>query len=208
MATNQAQGPTRSGGRRELYIIVGTFLLVLLTSTALYKAAESGLVDMPGLLGTSNNGELIKPPVAIAELRLTHADGRPFDFVQEDGSWTFLVPVPGRCDAACMQNLYLTRQVHTALGKEMDRVRRLAVTTATPSAGLTTLLAKEHPGVPLLQAPADLGDRLAGVAADRYYVVDPYGWVMMYYTPEHGGKAVLADMKFLLKYAADPGEES
>ncbi len=43
----------------------------------------------------------------------------------------------GRCDAACENSLYVTRQIHVAMGKEFNRLRRLYV--STDSVGSTQL---------------------------------------------------------------------
>lgn len=208
MATQSSTPLTPAGrkNRRDLYLIVGTFVFVIVSSTLLYMAADRGMLDMPSLLGTSNRGDLLEPPVRIEALGLRHPDGRPFDFASEDGAWTLLVPATGVCEGECGQNLYLTRQVRTALGRDAAEVKRLVVALGAPQPALAELVEREHPGVPLLTAaPADF-DQI-DVAGNRYFLVDPYGWVMMAYTPAHDGKELMADLKFLLKYAPDRQKE-
>lgn len=199
--------PTDRKNRRDLYLIAGIFVFVLVSSSLLYMAADRGLLDMPSLLGTSNRGDLLQPPVQIDTLGLRHPDGRPFDFASEDGAWTLLLPVRGSCDGDCGQNLYLTRQVRTALGRDAAEVKRLVVALDAPDPTLAELVEREHPGVPLLTAST--ADFTSGVDAsgDRYFLVDPYGWVMMAYTPAHDGKELMVDLKFLLKYAPDRQKE-
>lgn len=201
--------------RRELYLIIGSIIFVMVASTALFKAADSGLIDMPSLLGTSNNGVLIEPPQRIDELELRHPGGRPYDFDDESGAWTLLVPVTADCDDACARNIYLTRQARTALGRDMGKVNRLIVAAGEPGTALVERIAAEHPDATLLTAPtegfatafADSEPPLQPLRDNLYFAVDPYGWMMMYYTPEHDGHALLDDMKFLLKYSPDREKE-
>ena len=98
-------------------IIMGSLILVVLASTLLFRAAVNGGVDLPALLGTKNSGVLIKPPRPIAELPLRFANGEIFDFAKQPKQWSIAIPVSAHCDTQCEQTLYLTRQIHIALGK-------------------------------------------------------------------------------------------
>ncbi|MDX9873973.1 MAG: hypothetical protein RBS88_03615 [Spongiibacteraceae bacterium] len=201
-------------GRRELYIIVGMLVLVMVGATALYKAAEHGVLDLPSLFGTNNNGVLISPPQRIDALDLRYADGSPFDFERDDSRWTLLVPVPPSCNEQCQNNLYITRQARTALGRDMNRVSRLIVTAGAPETSLAELINREHNGVPVLRVSETAFDRVFGdlqrpiqpLADNLILLVDPRGWMMMYYTPEHDGYDILDDMKLLLKYSPKQAE--
>src|SRR5690606_18926670 len=114
----------------------------VIASTTLYRAASSGAIDLPNLLGTNNNGTLITPPLALADLPLRAASGEQFDYGTQQPQWTLLVLAGDSCDESCTRNLYLTRQVRTALGKEAGRIRRYLVTTTAPSAETEAFLAK------------------------------------------------------------------
>ena len=216
MSNESKPGPSAAGkkNRRDLYLIIGVMAAVVIASTTLYRAATSGAINLPNLLGTNNNGTLITPPLPLADLPLQAASGEAFDFGAQERKWTLLVLAGDDCDETCAKNLYLTRQVRTALGKETPRIRRYLVTTGAPSAATEAYLAKEHPN--LLQLRADraaverfLAPGLGGkdaFAEHLYFVVDPQGWVMMSYTPAHDGKAVMADLKFLLKNSHEQDE--
>lgn len=201
---NSMQTPQKpSGGRRDLYLIFGFLVAVVATSTALYWAATSGRVDLPKLLGTKNNGELIAPPRYFAELPLLNQSGIAFEFAKESSQWTLLIPVAGHCDEGCAHTLYITRQIQVALGKDASRVRRYLIgSEATPDAAFEKLLT-QHPGVKFLQADAATYQKLfegfEPVRNQQYFIVDPKGWLMMVYSPALDGNAVMADLKFLLK---------
>lgn len=190
------------GARRDLYLIVGLLIAVVAASTALYWAATTGRVDVPAMLGTKNNGDLIRPPRAFAEMTLRKSDGTAFDFAHEKPRWTLLIPVTSQCDENCAQTLYLTRQIRTSLGKDLDRVQRYFISkSGAPDAEFEKLLT-QHAGAQVLLADAAAFDKLfegfEPVRDRRYFVVDPDGWLMMAYRPDHDGKAVIADLKFLL----------
>ena len=186
-------------------IILGSLVIVVLASTLLFRAAVKGNIDLPALLGTKNNGVLIRPPLAIAGLPLSLGDGQSFDFAKQPKHWRLLIPVTAHCDAQCQQTLYITRQIHIALGKYADRLQRYIITTQYPLDAEFQELLKQHPKLGVLQAqPADFGrffarDELRPLQKHQYFVLDPEGWLMMYYDPTHNGKAVLKDLKFLLR---------
>lgn len=205
--TANIPGKAHKQSRLALFLIIGTIAAVIIASTLLFTATQKGWVDLPALLGTRNNGALISPPKAIADLPLQDEGGAAFDYAAQKKRWTLLVPVAARCDDACEQALYLTRQVDIALGRESSRVRRYLIATEFPlDPAFTRLLREQHADLQILRAPAGTFERFVqGIGGDgeppRYYVVDPYGWLMMYYTAQHDGHALLADLKFLVKNA-------
>lgn len=188
------------GARRDLFLIIGMLIAVVITSTALYWAATSGRVNLPALLGTKNHGDLITPPRALADLPLRDAEGQAFDLTKQKPHWTLLVPVASHCDAACEKSLYMTRQIHVAIGKHAGRVQRILVSRdGAPDAAFAQLLT-QHAGVQVLVAEPAAFDKFSeGFAASHaYYVVDPAGWMMMAYRVDHDYQGVITDLKFLL----------
>jgi hypothetical protein len=121
------------------------------------------------------------------------------------GKWTLLYLGAGGCSAGCRTDLYNTRQVRAALGADRERVRRvflaegaccdlawlhaqqpdlITVQASAAAAPLTTIL--EHAG----HTPA---------AADRVYLIDPLGNLMMCYGVDARPKGMLEDLKKLLR---------
>jgi cytochrome oxidase Cu insertion factor (SCO1/SenC/PrrC family) len=184
-------------------LILGSLVLVIFISTLLFRASVNGTINLPELLGTKNNGTLITPPQLLADLPLHVAGADQFQFDKLPKQWTLLIPVANHCDQQCQQTLYITRQLHIALGKNTERVRRIFVATAPLDADFERLMA-EHPKVQVLMAEPTAFTQFFAKAGleplrDRqYFIVDPNGWVMMYYNDRHNGKAVMADLKFLL----------
>jgi cytochrome oxidase Cu insertion factor (SCO1/SenC/PrrC family) len=205
--TSNQQSPAAGWRNRRIpLLILGAFVLVIVISTLLYRASVLGQVDLPAMLGTKNNGTLITPPRQIDDLPLQSANGESFRYSALPAQWSMLIPVRQPCDEACRQTLYMTRQIHTALGKESSRVRRFVVTANYPLDAEFERILQEHPKLQVLKAEsaalAQFFAQVGGAQAlpdNAYFIVDPQGWVMMYYTPAHDGRAVLDDLKFLLK---------
>ena len=196
--------------RRTLLLIAGIPVVVLLLATVLWRLVDSGKIDLVGLLGTANHGTLLQPPVSLQELSLTDSSGAPAQLNPEAaGHWTLLLPGSDQCAQDCEQLLYYTRQIRAAMGKYSDRVERLYLREAGPATPeLDEFLLAEHPRMKVLYtAPAQLtglrGELERNAVDPAYYLVDPQGWVMMYYTAQTDGKDVMADLKFLLKNSGD-----
>lgn len=139
--------------------------------------------------GTTNQGELIMPPVDAAEVayELTGLEG-----------WGLVLPLATECGDECKEILYLSRQVVKGLGKNTNRVSRYLLTDAPVSETLRAHLNAEHKD--LLVIEGNLGPLSAvSEAAPLLYLVDPNGNIMMYFTLDKAGKPMLSDLKHLLK---------
>ena len=212
----------RQQGRRVLLLIAGIPLSMMLAATLLWWAVAEGQFDIVGAVGTANHGELIVPPKSVSQR--TFSDDGDADLLWEDLplKWHFLVVHRGDvCEAACQEQLYQTRQIHIALGKEFNRVGRvvltdlpadlIAVTSAgeAPSAAASTFdgtfadwMAAEHAGVTALTLPAaEIEQLMPSTLGDggHWYVVDPAGWIMMRVANDLYYKDVISDLRFLLK---------
>lgn len=150
--------------------------------------------------GTTNQGELILPPVQASAVGIDHKG------LFEGDRWILVIPVGASCDESCIEALYLSRQVKTALGKEAGRIERVVLSSASSITGeFKELLGQEHsyarlvhnsgPSIGGLIEPA-LGRTPAG---SYVLLMDPNGNIMMLYTVEKAGKPMLKDIKLLLK---------
>ncbi len=207
-----------NNGRLVLLLIAGIPVTMILAATWLWLFVARGDLDIVGLLGTANRGELVQPPRPLAEVTLRDRAGVALPFEQLEPRWTLLVPGGATCGEDCEQLLYLTRQIHVAIGKDFNRLRRAHAGTADPGRtrlavdalsddspvpeSFGALLEGEHRGLLALHLQAADFDRLFPEwRADRstWYLVDPRGWVMMAYNSEIPYKDVISDLKFLLK---------
>lgn len=205
--------------RMVLLLIAGIPVTMILAATWLWYFVVQGDLDLVGALGTANRGELVQPPRQIDEYDLVGSSGGAFRYAELEPKWTLLVANAGAaCESSCEHNLYMTRQIHVAMGKEFNRIRRVYVgDTALPEAQLDVqtlsdqrpapamlaeLLESDHRGMKALQLTGgDFGQLFPEQlqAADTWYLVDPAGWVMMTYNDQISYKDVISDLKFLLK---------
>jgi len=186
---------SRRRGRQLLLIIAAVFLLPVVIAFAMYY----GGLWRPS--GTSNKGELIQPARPLMFAGLKHFDGNPAGADLFTGKWTLIYIGDGACDPDCKQALVFGRQSRFALNNEMTRVQRVFLATGNCCA--KDYIAAEQPGLIALDASApDARSLLAQFPADprhSLYIVDPLGNLMMRYDASQTSKALLTDLKKLLK---------
>lgn len=197
-------------GKRLLSLILGIPIAVILLSSAVFYLAKEDIINFT----TVNRGTLIKPPMQLGDLHPQRLDGGEFLFDRAESRWVFMVVGGRECIDACERMLYLTRQTHTALGKKVGRVERVYLAVDGPlTAKLRDFIDAEHSDLSVLYADgsAFLNElktlEIDPLDSHAFYVVDPMGWVMMYYrsgdteqyTLTSLGKDVLKDMGRLIK---------
>jgi hypothetical protein len=191
--------------RRQRRLLVGLgvlFFAPLAVSFYLYYGPSGWRPDR-----RVNHGDLIDPPRPLPDVSLPilgrDAGPTKSDFLK--GKWTLLYVGPGSCSARCRSDLYNTRQVRMALNRDMDRVQRVFI--ADGECCDRQFLEAQHPDLVTVRATPGaaplLGllptfDGVAAVAADRIYVIDPLGNLMMSYAPDAKPKGMLEDLKRLL----------
>jgi cytochrome oxidase Cu insertion factor (SCO1/SenC/PrrC family) len=193
----------RRRGRRQLVLLASLFFVPLALAFWLYYG---GTGWRPA--GGTNKGDLIDPAVPLPAVALARLDGTRTapDFLQ--GKWTVAYLGDGACDERCRKALYLSRQSRIALNKDMDRVQRVFL--ATSPAVDTAFMTAEHPDltIALLGTDADSAALLekfpalggaAPATAGRLYVIDPLGNLVLSYSAAAPDKALLTDVKKLLR---------
>jgi cytochrome oxidase Cu insertion factor (SCO1/SenC/PrrC family) len=159
--------------------------------------------------GRVNAGDLIEPPRPLPSLSLPlqRSGETDADFLKR--KWTFLFVQQGPCAERCRTSLYQTRQVRLALDRDMDRVQRVFI--ADGDCCDFQFLHEQHPDLiavrmspaaaPLLALLPRRGADASGgdPNAQRVYLIDPLGNLMMSYAPDAKPKGMLEDMKRLLR---------
>ncbi len=189
--------------RWQLLLLMLLPILVVLAATFVFYT-RIGLPE-----GTRNKGVLILPPQQINTLALKDEAGQPARLEGESEKlWTFLMPHAANCDETCRHDAWVLRQTHTALGKYQGHVRRVwLVTEGRMDEETRQWLSETLPGFSVLYVDNSAWLELLrhspeGKSSEeraRFYLVDPRGFVMMYYRWEDDYKDVITDMKFLLK---------
>jgi cytochrome oxidase Cu insertion factor (SCO1/SenC/PrrC family) len=189
-------------GRRQLLLLAAMFFLPLVIAFWLYYGAGSWRPS-----GGTNQGDLLDPARPLPAVSLPLADGKPTGEEFLRGKWSLLYVGDGACDERCRRALYLMRQSHRAVGKDMDRVQRVFLVTGNCCA--EAFLAQEHAGLrvvrlegpdaAVLLAPFPVhADGPVG-SAGRIYVADPLGNLLLSYSSSAPDKALLTDLKKLLR---------
>lgn len=192
--------------RLKLLLIIGIPFVLMAAAYFVYFTG----IGIPE--GTKNKGILIRPPQQLSDIPIRF-EGQPYDYRSEaEPRWSILIAGSGDCEASCAETLYLTRQIHIALGKYQHRVRRMYLQLDDrDNSKLLDLISREHPHLQVFTADRQSFSQLlaaSDMSADpsapgTYFIVDPQGFVMMYYTAEHDGKDAITDMKFLLKFSSE-----
>lgn len=192
--------------RRQRRVLVGLALMFFAPLAVAFYLYYGPLDWRPG--HRVNHGDLIDPPRPLPDVTLPTAGREDAGHTSPQwlkGKWTLLYVGDGQCAARCRETLYNSRQVRLALNREMDRVQRVFI--AEGACCDRMFLETEHPDLITVLATADaapLLDRLPTVDgippshADRIYIIDPLGNLMMSFAPDAKPKGLLTDLKRLL----------
>ena len=194
--------------RRQRRLLIGLALMFFAPLGVSFYLYYGHGAWHPG--GRVNAGDLIAPPRPLPSLVLPLQSSGETDAGFLRRKWTFLYVQPGPCAERCRTRLYETRQVRLALDRDMDRVQRVFI--ADGDCCDFQFLHEQHPDLiavrmspaaaPLLALLPHRGaDHESGgdANAERIYLIDPLGNLMMSYAPGAKPKGMLEDMKRLLR---------
>ena len=182
----RAAGTDPRTKRRLLLIAAIAIAPVVLSYAAYYAFPRHTRVNYGTLLAT-------RPLAPIAGTQL---DGAPFATADLRGRWLMLFVAPGRCDAACDEALYASRQARTIQNAERERLQRvwLIPDDGTPS----PQLAGEHPDLAIARVPASVAAALPE-GPERIYLVDPLGNFVLGWPSKPDIKAMARDLSRVLR---------
>ena len=157
--------------------------------------------------GATNQGELLTPPVDLSK-----------GFSELPPLWRLVYVLPEECDAKCTNAIYALGQIHIALGKHMDRVEPLIITTENSELAalqVTPVTTENHDEIALgqhkelktLQLPKkNVNEMFKSVSSDGIFIVDTLNNGMLkhelYSNKEEAvqaSRSILSDIKKLLK---------
>jgi cytochrome oxidase Cu insertion factor (SCO1/SenC/PrrC family) len=140
-----------------------------------------------------------------AKLSLVTLDGQRVESASLRNQWLLVVVGNGACEEACMQRLYMQRQLRQMVGRERDRLDKiwLIVDEAPVSAELKAYLTGPEPvqtyRVPQAELAAWLQPATGQNLQNHLYVVDPMGEWMMRFPPQPEPAQVKRDLEKLLR---------
>lgn len=151
-------------------------------------------------------GELITPAHLLQMPNLIQlSDGKQVGAELWKDKWS-MVYLAERCEDKCLIKLRNMRQIHVSLYKEIPRMQRVLITSQTD----VTELKQMHPELIVFNQPINAVEQLttqfdeAGVQAnhaDKLYLVDPRGFLMMRYASDTDPALIRKDVVRLMKYS-------
>lgn len=181
-----------------------TILLIFALSVIPFGIAWF-LADNPGKvkLGT-NHGELISPPLPTALSDFSGYDAFSAENISElKGHWILITVIPrDQCEQACLDGLYKVHQITLMMGKDIARIRRLAVIfkqTVQPLPKQWQDDARLLKAFPSVAMKTTLNQISGGTDEGGLLIMDPLGNLMMKYASGYDPYQVRNDLSKLLR---------
>jgi hypothetical protein len=174
--------------RRSLILLLIVFMLpILLAKLALDNEWLNSAV--------TNQGTLLTQPLTLSDLGI--ADNLP------NKQWLILYKLPNTCSEICLQTIEIVHNSYVLLGKDMPRVTPVLLTNNIFSKQQSQQLNKSQ--WQILELTPQMNRLLI---TPQILIADPLGNIILSHqlpanTQQQGvlGKAIIADMKKLLKYS-------
>lgn len=152
-----------------------------------------------------NYGELIDPQRPLPDFSGTDAQGQVVPLTRLKDQWLLISVADTACDEACVQRLFVQRQLREGLGKEKERLDWVWLRTGdavlpealNKATAAATVLHVDAAQLTTWLQPAE-GHRLS----DHLYVVDPIGNWMMRFPADADPAKVKRDLDRLLRASA------
>ncbi len=168
----------------QVISLIGLLFLIPIILAGLFYTHKTWLPKH-----TLNHGELISPPYPMRQLALD-----PSVLHQQ---WGLMYVHSGPCDSLCQRWLYNMRQIQRALGKDTNRLQRVLLDTQPGSADVQLQKLLKDSQTLFWRADPVLLTRRPGQPA-AFYVIDPFGNIILAYTASANPEAMLDDLKFLM----------
>ncbi len=191
--------------RRSLILLIILFLSPVIAAWLVYSHYSQS-----GNEKTKNYGELVSPARPLSNFALVGPESKPFTIKELRGKWSMVYFDDGECKGTCEQDLYMAHQARLSLNEDVKRVARFLILAKAPSARLEIILT-HHPDLVVvkgngaaimsIQRQFEIGATKPVISAQRLYLVDPLGNLMMTYPSGFNAKGLIRDMQHLLKWS-------
>jgi len=174
--------------RRSLLLLMAVFILPILL-------AKLALDNQWLNLGVTNQGKLLTQPLTLEDLGISESELAK--------QWLIIYRLPSTCPDVCLHSIETVHNSYVALGKDMPRVSAVLLKGNVFSAQQSKQLAKSQ--WKILALTPKINNLLQ---EPQVLIADPLGNIILkHQLPEQEqlqaafGKAIVADMKKLLKYS-------
>lgn len=205
-------------------IKLAALMLVAILPITFATMTFRGAMLEGGMGGSLNKGELINPPFDVSALDMNDEQGvpmfKPFEEViaalgdeeYEIQPWLMVYISGSDCTQNCLDRVFQLRQLHVALGKDIQRVRRyfLNASGRALSEQNQQLFREDYPSMgvahgdsqKIKQSFLDANAQLNLPDEDYVIFVDPVGNVMMYYSTDKTAQDIMSDLETLLSHSS------
>ena len=191
-------------GRKQLLLLMAFFAAPILVAVIAFNTV---MEDGPG--NTKNKGDLVSPARPLIDVVLKDVNNNDFKFSDMKKTWVMIYIGNSSCDEACKNSLYNMRQSRLAQKGEHKRIKRLYISTSGKAKQSLVNVLKEHPGLKFVSGDVAaikdvlkqfvLKNKPSAGSAQRLYLVDPLGNLMMSYEKGFDPKGIVKDLEILLK---------
>ena len=179
----------RRRGRLQLILILAIVIAIVIGPMILATAMYQWRFWVPET--RSYHGELIGTGQTRADLGVVGVN---------EERWQLLVTVPEVCEAACKELIFLARQVHIGLNRDVARAAHGLASAQPLTEDYDAQLRREYPQLARYALQLDAYGKTAGKAEGaQLWIVDPRGNLVLRYDATSKGKAILNDLRHLLK---------
>lgn len=193
-----------SKGRKQLILLIAFFVAPIIIAIIMYN-----MVPEAGPSKTKNHGDLVVPARPLTDVALQLESGKDYKFSDMNKTWVMIYIGDAACDKTCAEVLYKMRQSRLAQRGEHLRIKRLYISTSGKAKPSLLKILKDHPGLEVAHGNAaavaavlkqfQLENKATAKSANRLYLVDPFGNLMMSYENGFDAKGLIKDMTLLLK---------
>ena len=197
-------GNEKNKGRQQLILVILFFVAPIIIAIIMYNLVPEG-----GPSNTKNHGDLVVPARPLTDVVLQTESGKDYKFSDMNKTWVMIYIGEADCNKVCAEALYKMRQSRLAQRGEHLRIKRLYISTSGKAKPSLKKVLKDHPGLEIVSGASasidavleqfELEGKPSSKIANRLYLVDPFGNLMMSYESDFDAKGLIKDMTLLLK---------
>ena len=183
-------------------VMLAMLLSVILAGLILAPRTEEAKLKWLSLLGTTNHGEFLNPPVEVNG-QLLDAQGSDWA-VTAQAPWKLVLVAPAACETSCQEMADLAARVHTRLNRDAPEVVRGFVSLQGAQLdGPASELQYER----LQLASPELVEQVRAAGVEQIgqqpvlLLLDPIDVFFMAYGSQHDGIGMLEDLEHVIELA-------
>ena len=187
-----------SSARLKLLLLISVFLGPLFLAMLMYFNPQWFTP-----IDKNHHGELITPAQPLMALKATLHQGQALPDDLLTGRWTLLYWNNADCDLLCEADLFKMRQVRLSLGKDIERVQTIYLSSETKIGKQIEIMIKRHPKLITAYLENEVenpfAQQIGAHPQKNTYIIDPLGNLIMRYSSTATSKGLLKDLKKLLR---------